>query len=125
MFINSQGETLSPPDNPHWYFGSGCTKTVRLDSLAIMGISAGKHLPFPAAASVDGNALAILTVGEQERPLDVVYGGAGWEIDRFGYGVVRVTLKSRLHADVPFRGDVVSGHEESAEFGRHGADALD
>lgn len=78
------------------------------------GLRAGlgaEHLVFPAAIPVNSYALTTKLIGKLVGALDIFFGGSIGEIDGFADGVIRVCLKSGLHADMPLGADIVGSLE--------------
>ena len=47
------------------------------------------------------------------------------KVNGLGHGIVRVSLERRLHANMPFRGDVERSHEQPLQVLRHPGHALE
>src|SRR2546428_3351605 len=75
-----------------------------------------QDLVLPRAVAVHGDALAVQLVGPEICLLHVVHSGLAWEVDRLRDGGVAPVLERGLHANVPFRCDVVGRREDPLQL---------
>ncbi|MPM94368.1 hypothetical protein SDC9_141514 [bioreactor metagenome] len=78
-----------------------------------------EHLVLAAAVAVDRNTFATQLERKQVHLPHVVLCRAVREVHRFGHGVVRILLESRLHTDMVYRFNIVRGNKYLADMLRH------
>src|SRR2546427_3180012 len=111
--------TRSRPDD------GGLGRHVDMDLLRLLGLRDAdvEDLVLARAVAVDRDALAVQLVGEQVGRLHVLEGGLARHIDRLRDRGIAIFLERRLHANMPFRRDVMRGGEYSLPLLRDFAQA--
>src|SRR3989449_3194819 len=101
------GTGSRPDDRGPWgHFDVNLFELLRLRDADV------EDLVLARAVAVDRDAFAVEVEREQVRLLDVLDGGLPREIDRLRDRGVAPVLERSLHANVPFRRDVVRGGED-------------